>query len=589
MSSSRIKSLAIRVVWVLAGLIGLQPVLAAAPDAAGQVIVASGTVQALTATGEQRTLRRRSPFYAGEIVRTAAASAVQLRFSDGALMSLRADSELKVDDYRFQNHGGAGDRSMSTLIKGGLRTITGVIGKQDPTAYQLSTPVATIGVRGTHYEAVLESPKSLVLAAWQGGIRVRNEQGIIDLGMGADYNFARAEAAQSPRGLLEPPPILQNEAPVGHAQPASQPASRTATQDEDAAPENMRTDSDTQTAESDAGAETSTTEHTLAEGEGDFATTDAPVGTQPVAEPTSGDSFASPIGSPVADTTCSTCAPPQQVVVDQPADLPVVSDLRFTATEWDVLKTTPYLGIAIEANKTPDFDFDGGRVLYHNTDSPVFVDNGYGPHEPQYATAPILDVMRRGGASVTAFHSYRVDTTHTVYWGSWDGNVNPVEIQTDPTDPAIKDLAHAPFHWATMLPTDPGIIAARTGSVAYNTVIVAHGGGSGGGSLTPANVMFNAQVNFDTGAVTNGNLNIYNGPEIWNVGFGGKVVGNIVDVQVDSAVSSVGVSTVGNPRAVEGDMGLAFTGNNGQAIGGGFALQAIGSPSTHVEGILLVH
>lgn len=584
MSSGKIKSLAALLIWVLACLIYPQPVVAAAPEAAGQVIVASGTVQAVTSAGEQRTLRRRSPFYAGETIRTAAVSAVQLRFSDGALLSLRADSELKVDDYRFQNQGGAGDRSMSTLIKGGLRTITGVIGKQDPTAYQLSTPVATIGVRGTHYEAVLESAKSLVLAAWQGGIRVRNEQGTIDLGMGADYNFARAEAEQSPRGLLEPPAVLRSEAPVGQARSVE----RVIAQDETVAQEQENTQTATESQSSaETGTDAATPEHAVVESEGDFHATDVGVGKEPMAEGTVGDTFTGPIGGPIADTACGTCAPPQQIVVDKPADLPASSDLRFSATEWNTLMTTPYLGMAIEANKTPDFGFDGGRVLHHDTDSPVFVDKGYGPQEPQYATAPILDVVRRGGASVTAFHSYRVDTLHTVYWGSWDGNVNPVELQTDPTDPAIKDLAYAPFHWATLLPTDPGAIAARSGSVMYNTVIVAHGGGSGGGSLAPGNVMFNANVNFDTGAITNGNLHIYNGPEIWNVGFGGKVIGNIADVRVNNTVSSVSMST-SNPMPVEGDMGLAFTGNSGQAIGGGFSLQAIGNPGTHVEGILLV-
>ena len=43
----------------------------------------------------------------------------------------------------------------------------------------------------------------------------------------------------------------------------------------------------------------------------------------------------------------------------------------------------------------PDFGFDGGRVLYHGSNSPVFTDNDYRPHEPQFATAPILDVVRR--------------------------------------------------------------------------------------------------------------------------------------------------------------------------------------------------
>jgi hypothetical protein len=274
-------------------------------------------------------------------------------------------------------------------------------------------------------------------------------------------------------------------------------------------------------------------------------------------------------------------------VITEPPKLPASPDLRFTAQEWNTLMTSPYLGMAVEANSTPDFGFDGGRVLYHDTDSPVFADNDYSPDEPQYATAPIMDVVRQGRASVDAFHSFRVDAAHTFYWGTWNGSVNPVEIQINATDPTKKDLIYAPFHWATLLPTDPGVITARTGSVSYNTVIVAHGGGSGGGPLTPANVLFNANVNFDTGIVTGGNLNIYNGPENWNVGFNGKVSENVLDVQVDNTLSSVSVS-VGTPMPVEGDIGMVFTGNSGKALGGGFSLQAIGNPGTHVEGILLV-
>lgn len=565
----------LRVLMVMLGawLLTAAAALAAETESAGQVIVARGTVQAVAANGGVRDLRRRSPFYAGDTIRTAAAAEVQLRFADGALLALRADSEFRVDEYRFSNQGGAGDRSVSTLLKGGLRTITGVIGKQDPQAYQVKTPVATIGVRGTHYEAVLESPTSLVLAAWQGGIRVRNDNGTLDLGVGADYNFARADAQQAPHGLLEPPPSLQSETPVGQTQTAEQ-KETTAEQSES---ESVET-ADTAPAE-DAAAVTTD------DSAGDALTTE-----------TAGTTADSPLNAPtstVPDTGCSTCAPPQQIVIDQPADLlplvepPTSPDLRFTASEWSDLQTTPYLGIILEANDTPDFGFDGGRVLYHGTDSPVFADNGYGPHEAQYLTAPILDVERRGQASVDAFGSVTLDAAHTVYWGTWNGSVNPVEIQTDPYDPAVKDLVYRPFHWLTMLPTDPGVLAARTGTVSYNTVVLAHGGGSGGGPLNPTNVNFNATVNFDTGAVSGAALNIYNGPEIWSATFAAKVSGNVLDILQSSIGGTVTASP--NPaRPIEGDIGMAFTGNQGQALGGGFEFQEIGNPARHVEGILLV-
>ena len=545
-------------------------VMAVEPETAGQVIIASGDVYALTPQGVQRPLQRRSPFYVGETIRTVAASTVQLRFTDGALMSLHEDSELKVDDYRFQNKGGEGDRSVSTLIKGGLRTITGVIGKQDAAAYRVSTPVATIGVRGTHYEAVMESPDSLVLAAWQGGIQVRNDRGELDLGVGGNFNFGRVAGHQAPRGLLEPPKVLQVAVPVGRRR-ASQQNTLEASASQENAEESAATASTGEPAADDGG---------LIATDTDTALLDA--GPEPlVGSVTDGQV------STLLDAGCGTCAPPQQPVVNDTTSLPLSSDLRFTSAEWNSLQTTPYLGIIIEANSSPDFGFDGGRVLGHGTNSPVFTDNGYGPHEPQYATAPILDVERRGAASVDAFANYVVDAQHTVYWGTWNGSVNPVEIQTDATNPAIKELIYAPFHWATMLPTDTAVMAARTGSIVLNNVIVAHGGGSGGGPLTPGNLTFNANVNFDTGAITAGTLGITNGPEIWNVNFAGQVRGNIFDAIINNSTSSVMVTP--NPtQSIEGDMGLVFTGSSGQAVGGGFNFQAIGNPATHVEGILLV-
>lgn len=544
----------------------------AGTEPAGQVIVASGTVKALAPGGGVRALRRRSPFYSGETIRTASASEVQLRFTDGALLSLRADSEFRVDDYRYENDGGAGDRSVSTLIKGGLRTITGVIGKQDPQAYQLETPVATIGVRGTHYEAVLESPESLVLAAWQGGIRVRNEAGTVDLGAGADYAFGRAEAARPPRGLLVPPPALEIGTPVGQAQPEE--PTETAAGDDTDGQASGKVDEASVTASGDGTAEAS------AEASADSADTLTAGGT-------AADGTSDSLVSTVLTTDCATCTPPQQIVVDQPADLPPSADLRFTSAEWDALQATPYLGIGVEAGGNAFLGFDGGRVLNHGTASPVITDNGYGPHEPGYATAPILDVVRRGNAAVDAFGSHTVDGAHTVYWGTWNGNLAPVEIQVDANDPTVKDLLYAPYHWMTLLPTEQAVMAARTGSVSYNSVVVAHGGGSGGGPLTPSNVFFNADVNFDTGAISNAYMNIYNGSEIWNLNFNGQVRGSVLDIRVDT-VSSTVTASPSPTQAVDGDIGMVFTGSNGQSVGGGYMFQSIADPATHVEGVLLV-
>lgn len=46
-------------------------------------------------------------------------------------------------------------RSVLRLVKGGLRAVTGLIGRETRTQYQVLTPVATIGIRGTDFLAAI--------------------------------------------------------------------------------------------------------------------------------------------------------------------------------------------------------------------------------------------------------------------------------------------------------------------------------------------------------------------------------------------------------------------------------------------------
>jgi hypothetical protein len=128
-----------------------KPWAEAAPAAVGQVIVAVGPFTATQPGGKPRPLSRRSPVFSGDVLVTGDKAQGQVRFSDGSLVSLHPRSEFRVDDFRFDGSADGDENAAFTLIKGGMRTITGVIGKQDRSRYKMSTDVATIGVRGTHY------------------------------------------------------------------------------------------------------------------------------------------------------------------------------------------------------------------------------------------------------------------------------------------------------------------------------------------------------------------------------------------------------------------------------------------------------
>jgi hypothetical protein len=87
----------------------------------------------------------------GETVVVGSNAFAQIRFSDGGLVSLRSGSEFRIDDYQFKGEEDGSEKAVFSLIKGGLRTISGRIGKTNKQNYRMNTPVATIGIRGTHY------------------------------------------------------------------------------------------------------------------------------------------------------------------------------------------------------------------------------------------------------------------------------------------------------------------------------------------------------------------------------------------------------------------------------------------------------
>ena len=178
-----------------------------AKDQAAVVIIAAGDFYAVNATQQKRSLQRRSKVYVGETLVTGNNGRGQVRFIDGAVLSLRPDTELKIHSYRYGKTK-SDEGSWMSLIKGGFRTITGAISKKK---YKVTTSMATIGIRGTHYEAVI-SNEQLYVALWDGGVTLSNNAGKVDLGLGADYNFGMVQGENvEPQGQLDPPAAIVND------------------------------------------------------------------------------------------------------------------------------------------------------------------------------------------------------------------------------------------------------------------------------------------------------------------------------------------------------------------------------------------
>jgi hypothetical protein len=115
----------------------------------GRVVLAAGETTALRG-GQPVRLVLGTVIQEKDVLRTGAASNLQVRFEDDSYVSLRENSELRVDEFRFTNGAGK-DSAAFGLLKGGLRAVTGLVGRRNNEDYKMVTPTATIGIRGTDY------------------------------------------------------------------------------------------------------------------------------------------------------------------------------------------------------------------------------------------------------------------------------------------------------------------------------------------------------------------------------------------------------------------------------------------------------
>jgi hypothetical protein len=123
-------------------------------DPVGQVGYVRGIVSATGPDGDLRLLNRGGDIFAGDSLQTGRDSFAVLRFIDDTRLSLRPQTEFRVDEYQYANSD-KDDRGFFSLLKGGFRALAGFISKSRPNALKVTTTTATIGVRGTEFDARL--------------------------------------------------------------------------------------------------------------------------------------------------------------------------------------------------------------------------------------------------------------------------------------------------------------------------------------------------------------------------------------------------------------------------------------------------
>lgn len=144
-------------------LLGLQ---AYAAQVAGTVTDLSGPLLAKKADGTVKVLAQKSLVEQGDLLVTEKETYARIKFLDNSEVTLRPGTQFKIDSFAFEQDKPQNDSALFSLLKGGLRAVSGAVGKRSRERTGLNTPAATIGIRGTTYVAEYIPPEAADVAAW---------------------------------------------------------------------------------------------------------------------------------------------------------------------------------------------------------------------------------------------------------------------------------------------------------------------------------------------------------------------------------------------------------------------------------------
>jgi hypothetical protein len=177
----------------------------------GTVDAINGPVAIVSADGTIATPAQGQKLMVGQTVQTQTAGELHVVTEDGGLLALRPNTTFKMLRYQATQD----DKSVidMSLVRGALRSITGWIGKLNPSGYRVNTATATIGIRGTDHEVTFveagtgRDHAGTYDSVLEGATFVRTALGELHLQAG-QHGFAARDAQGAPGLLAERPEFL---------------------------------------------------------------------------------------------------------------------------------------------------------------------------------------------------------------------------------------------------------------------------------------------------------------------------------------------------------------------------------------------
>lgn len=145
--------------------------MAATPESIGTAISVDTNVSAGKA-GAESPLRQGSKVFSDDRILTDLSGVGQIEFVDKTRLAIGPGSTLTLDRFVYDPKRSKTDIVLG-LGKGTFRFMTGVGAHQ---GYEISTPAATIGVRGTAFDVVIGEDGEMAVAMINGTVEVCSRQ-----------------------------------------------------------------------------------------------------------------------------------------------------------------------------------------------------------------------------------------------------------------------------------------------------------------------------------------------------------------------------------------------------------------------------
>jgi hypothetical protein len=188
-------------IGVIAGAFALTPVAAQETVRAGGVSALTGNALAVRAVG-QDDLAVNDPIFTDDILETGPTGKLRVTFSDNTELTLGPNADVVIDEYVYAPEKKAGNAAIR-IAAGTARILAGAIeGSGGQGAFAVSTPIATIGIRGTDFFVEMDGDH-LQVALFSGyEVTVTNAAGttVLRPGEGTDVWGAAAPTPGIPWG-----------------------------------------------------------------------------------------------------------------------------------------------------------------------------------------------------------------------------------------------------------------------------------------------------------------------------------------------------------------------------------------------------